>query len=158
ILEESLANWVAFRLFRGREARLVQRLIQGQPAEYWGYLAVGEGILAPGLEEELRMWFYRWRRLWFSPWDWEEWWEAWREMQQRLVRQGYSFLFGEGYAFMPLLLFPPLGLFPAWNPEEAARFNFQQWRKAKRWQEFRDPEGVRIYAGFAEALLLRAVE
>ncbi|WP_318774433.1 hypothetical protein [Thermus sp.] len=159
ILEESLANWVAFRLFQGREARLVQRLIQGQPAEYWGYLAVGEGILAPELGDG-DGWIHHWERrlrMW-DPWEWKEAWYAWREWWLGLLREGYRFLPEGGYAFMLFPLFPLLGLPPAWNPEEGARFNFRQWRKAKRQQAFRDPEVVRIYAGFAEALLLRAVE
>lgn len=37
IVEESLANWIAFSCFKGLEARWVQKLIQGQPAEYQGY-------------------------------------------------------------------------------------------------------------------------
>ncbi|MCS6869300.1 hypothetical protein, partial [Thermus sp.] len=155
ILEESLANWVAFRLFRGREARLVQRLIQGQPAEYWGYLAVGRGILATGLEDELWDWFYPWRHLWrFSPWEWEEWWEAWWEMQRRFLKRGSFF----GGHFPSLLPFPPFGLPIRWSHEEITHFNLQRWQDAKRRQTFRDPQAARGYASFAEELLLWAVE
>ena len=37
IIEESLANAIAYRCFKGKEALWVQRLIQDQPAEYLGY-------------------------------------------------------------------------------------------------------------------------
>lgn len=42
IVEESLANWLSYQRFSGKEARWVQRLIQDEPAEYQGYLAVGQ--------------------------------------------------------------------------------------------------------------------
>lgn len=40
VIEESLANFIAFSQFSGIEARYVQRLITTQPAEYQGYLLV----------------------------------------------------------------------------------------------------------------------
>lgn len=40
VIEESLANFIAFLQFSGIEARYVQRLITTQPAEYQGYLLV----------------------------------------------------------------------------------------------------------------------
>lgn len=40
VIEESLANWIAFSQFNKLEARYVQRLISTQPAEYQGYLTV----------------------------------------------------------------------------------------------------------------------
>lgn len=46
IVEESLANWVAYHRFRGLEARWVQRLIAEQPAEYQGYAHLGEAVRA----------------------------------------------------------------------------------------------------------------
>jgi hypothetical protein len=39
-VEESLANAIAYRCFKGKEALWVQRLIQDQPAEYLGYASV----------------------------------------------------------------------------------------------------------------------
>jgi len=42
IVEESLANAIAYRCFKGKEARWVQKLIQTQPAEYLGYFVVNE--------------------------------------------------------------------------------------------------------------------
>lgn len=40
VIEESLANWIAFSQFNKTEARYVQRFIANQPAEYQGYLTV----------------------------------------------------------------------------------------------------------------------
>ncbi len=46
IVEESLANAIAYRCFKGKEARWVERLIQTQPAEYLGYAAVNQVLVA----------------------------------------------------------------------------------------------------------------
>ena len=46
IVEESLANAIAYRCFNGKEARWVERLIQTQPAEYLGYAAVNQILVA----------------------------------------------------------------------------------------------------------------
>ncbi|BDG17691.1 hypothetical protein TbrSNM41_24250 (plasmid) [Thermus brockianus] len=151
IIEESLANWVAYRRFRGQEARWVQRLIQGQPAEYQGYLAVEEGFVFLGDRETLEEWAWHMRRLWHrAPWDWEEWWYAWRHLWHELWERGYGFL---DRGFPPLLPGLPLPM-----QEEAGASNFRLWREAKRQEWFKEPDVVRAYAGFAEELLLRAVD
>jgi len=46
IVEESLANAIAYRCFTGKEARLVQRIMREQPAEYLPYLAVSKILVA----------------------------------------------------------------------------------------------------------------
>ncbi|MCL6535866.1 MAG: hypothetical protein K6U77_07310 [Armatimonadetes bacterium] len=46
IVEESLANAIAYRCFKGKEARLVQRIMREQPAEYLPYLAVSKILVA----------------------------------------------------------------------------------------------------------------
>jgi hypothetical protein len=46
IVEESLANAIAYRCFAGKEARQVQRIMREQPAEYLPYLAVGRLLVA----------------------------------------------------------------------------------------------------------------
>jgi len=86
IVEESLANAIAYRCFNGKEARWVQRLIQTQPAEYLGYFAVYQVLVgAPEIfvrfihypEELLHIWLdwlrwlrYRWLRdMDISPFD-----------------------------------------------------------------------------------------
>jgi len=80
IVEESLANAIAYRCFSGKEARWVERLIQTQPAEYLGYAAVNEVIVyAPEYIWRYRDWIrhypeellWFWRRIWF------DWWEFW---------------------------------------------------------------------------------
>lgn len=43
-VEESLANWIALRHFKDTEAAFVHRLIQQQPAEYRGCIAVEEHL------------------------------------------------------------------------------------------------------------------
>ena len=45
IVEESLANAIAYRCFNGQEAIWVQRLIQTQPAEYLGYVAANQVLV-----------------------------------------------------------------------------------------------------------------
>ena len=56
IVEESLANAIAYRCFKGKEALWVQRLIQDQPAEYLGYaLACHFAVIWLNLES-LRDW------------------------------------------------------------------------------------------------------
>ncbi|APD10415.1 MULTISPECIES: hypothetical protein [Thermus] len=164
IIEESLANWIAYSRFRGREARWVQRLIQGQPPEYWGYLAVEEGIVDPGdrewwewLEERALRWQYLWRR---PDRDWDEWWYFWRRLWNELGEWGYAF---PARGRPPFLLVPGLlPLKPGVRVVEIksafVEYNLLRWKKAKQLGEFHDSNMVRIYAGFAEELLLRAVE
>lgn len=54
IIEESSANWIAYNRFKGSEARLVQKLISTQPAEYQGYAWLSEVFSLP---------FYLWWEL-----------------------------------------------------------------------------------------------
>lgn len=133
VVEEGLANWVTFHRFRGKEARLVQRLIQGQPAEYQTYLAVEEVLF--GMPEG---WWHR--ILQYPPhWVLEEWWDWLRWAQRR----------GIPVPFFPFS-FPPL------EKNSLGAANYQLWREAKRREAFRDPEVREAWARFAEALLLRA--
>ncbi|GAA5335991.1 hypothetical protein YIM730264_20140 [Thermus hydrothermalis] len=137
IVEESLANWVAYRRFQGQEARWVQRLIQGEPAEYQGYLAVEEGFVFLGDRKTLAKWDWYTRHLW-------------RHLWYKLWERGYGFLDRGLPPLLPGLPLPMQG--------EAGAYNFRLWREAKRQKWFRDPDVVRTYAGFAEELLLRAVD
>jgi|GEM_PF-595827 len=63
-VEESLANAIAYRCFKGKEALWVQRLIQDQPAEYLGYAAACHFPVIWLNWEFLRDWrkFYRYWR------------------------------------------------------------------------------------------------
>ncbi|WP_347240208.1 hypothetical protein [Thermus sp.] len=71
VVEESLANLVAFRRFRGREAARVARLIRDQPPEYRGYAA------AAAFPETFPL---------FPREVWEEWWWRYRRFPWRLRR------------------------------------------------------------------------
>ncbi len=83
-IEESLANWIAYSKFKGSEARLIQRLISTQPAEYQGYAWLSDVVgliplIAP-LHPYWREWmewldFIRWhlRRGFPLPFPWGVW-------------------------------------------------------------------------------------
>jgi hypothetical protein len=58
-VEESLANAIAYRCFKGKEALWVQRLIQDQPAEYLGYASACHFAVIWLNLESLRYWDYR---------------------------------------------------------------------------------------------------
>jgi hypothetical protein len=65
-VEESLANAIAYRCFKGKEALWVQRLIQDQPAEYLGYASACHFAVIWLNLESLRYWGYRLSWFW---WD-----------------------------------------------------------------------------------------
>jgi hypothetical protein len=65
IVEESLANAIAYRCFKGKEALWVQRLIQDQPAEYLGYASACHFAVIWLNLESLRYWDYRHGWLWW---------------------------------------------------------------------------------------------
>ncbi|RIH81370.1 hypothetical protein Mlute_02821 [Meiothermus luteus] len=147
IVEESLANWIAFRRFSGKEARLVQRLIAGQPPEYQGYLAVEEVPWGFGGEDWERLW-EEWRWHWYRalrelPSHWRLHWEEWLFHLRHLARRGFPF---------PYLLF---GVHPEGEP--VARLNLKLWKEAKE-GGFSQTEQVRLWALFARTLLLRTVD
>jgi hypothetical protein len=64
-VEESLANAIAYRCFKGKEALWVQRLIQDQPAEYLGYASACHFAVIWLNLESLRYWSYRLGWLWW---------------------------------------------------------------------------------------------
>ena len=65
IVEESLANAIAYRCFKGKEALWVQRLIQDQPAEYLGYASACHFAVIWLNWESPRYWDYERGRLWY---------------------------------------------------------------------------------------------
>jgi len=65
IVEESLANAIAYRCFKGKEALWVQRLIQDQPAEYLGYASACHFAVIWLNLESLRDWGYRLSWFWW---------------------------------------------------------------------------------------------
>lgn len=58
VVEESLANWIAYRSFHGLEAVQVQRLMQEQPLEYRGYAVLEDPDFARDLSKAVGC---RWR-------------------------------------------------------------------------------------------------
>jgi hypothetical protein len=64
-VEESLANAIAYRCFKGKEALWVQRLIQDQPAEYLGYASACHFAVIWLNLESLRYWNYKRVLLWW---------------------------------------------------------------------------------------------
>ena len=91
LVEESLANGIAYRRFRGREALHVQRLIRHQPLEYQGYVALEDWDLAWELLAQLEP--LPWIR--DEAWDW--WWYG--------VRRGFV---------PPIRPLPAGDPFPSW--------------------------------------------
>jgi len=71
IVEESLANAIAYRCFNRKEKRWVERLIQTQPAEYLGYVAANQVLVdAP----EIFVSFIRYPKNLLHIWlDWLRW-------------------------------------------------------------------------------------
>lgn len=66
-IEESLANWIAYSKFEGSEARLVQRLISAQPAEYQGYAWLSDVSDVVGLIPlSFHPYSEEWRWYWFN--------------------------------------------------------------------------------------------
>ncbi len=62
VVEESLANLVAWRRFRGQEAAWVARLIQDQPPEYRGYAAAAalpHPLFWPEIDHLWKEWWWR---------------------------------------------------------------------------------------------------
>jgi len=72
IVEESLANAIAYRCFNGKEARWVERLIQTQPAEYLGYFAVNQ-VLVGAPEIFVRFIHYPEELFWDTWFRWFRW-------------------------------------------------------------------------------------
>ena len=79
IIEESLANWIAFKCFSGTgEAIFIQKLIQQQPLEYQGYTHIADAFIRFA---RTFWWLNRWRR-----WYWWELIEMIEEMIERIKR------------------------------------------------------------------------
>ncbi len=71
IIEESLANWIAFKCFSGTgEAIFIQKLIQQQPLEYQGYTHIADAFIRltrwPRRHEWIWIEWYFWR--WYLKW------------------------------------------------------------------------------------------
>jgi len=167
-IEESAANYIAYRRFEGMEALLVQRLIASQPAEYLGYMAftqaplmalpaAGPGSWSREEEQHYRRETYQFYQEWSA--EWHRWpMERWREAIKRRLHEWHR----RGGWHLTLL--------ESWIHEfgrivRAARAaevdlgpaNMRLWRWYKAQGAPRDPEYVRPLEAFALYLLLEGV-
>jgi hypothetical protein len=152
IVEESLANAVAFRCFRGREALWVQRLIQDQPAEYLGYAAASKLWVGPVFLMRRGIfldWYYRsLRRLvWYWRRETEDVLEALErgEWHPRVAR-----------TLEVLRLLPTPLTHPKWH-ESIDFVNITEWRNFKQSMALPRPWERKIWKDFAKHLLIEGV-
>jgi hypothetical protein len=152
IVEESLANAVAFRCFRGREALWVQRLIQDQPAEYLGYAAASKLWVGPVFLMRRGIfldWYYRsLRRLvWYWRRETEDVLEALErgEWHPRVAR-----------TLEVLRLLPTPLTHPKWH-ESIDFLNIKEWRNFKQSMALPRPWERKIWKDFAKHLLIEGV-
>jgi hypothetical protein len=153
IVEESLANAVAFRCFRGREALWVQRLIQDQPAEYLGYAAASKLWVGPVFLMRRGIfldWYYRSLRelVWY-------WWRETEDVLEALER-------GEWHPRVARTLIEVLRLLPMpltqpkWH-ESIDFVNITEWRNFKQSMALPRPWERKIWKDFAKHLLIEGV-
>jgi hypothetical protein len=153
IVEESLANAVAFRCFRGREALWVQRLIQDQPAEYLGYAAASKLWVGPVFLMRRGIfldWYYRSLRelVWY-------WWRETEDVLEALER-------GEWHPRVARTLIEVLRLLPTpltqpkWH-ESIDFVNITEWRNFKQSMALPRPWEPKIWKDFANYLLIEGV-
>jgi len=110
-IEESLANWIAYSKFKGSEARLIQRLISTQPAEYQGYAWLSDVVGLIPLIAPLHPY-------------WREWME-WLDFIRWHLRRGLPLPFPLAAAAM----FPEKSVMQVWV--ECKRLNLypQEWQE-----------------------------
>jgi len=151
IVEESLANAVAFRCFRGREALWVQRLIQDQPAEYLGYAAASKLWVGPVFLMRREIFLDRYyRSLRELVWYW------WREIEDVLeaLERG-EWLPRVARTLIDRLLPTPLTQ-PKWH-ESVDFLNITEWRNFKQSMALPRPWERKIWKDFAKHLLIEGV-
>lgn len=83
-VEESLANAIAHRCFKSKEALWVQRLIQNQPAEYLGYAAAGQRLVVD--EDVYQSVRYLIHELGYFDWDDRGIRKFWRDVSYLIMR------------------------------------------------------------------------
>ena len=186
-IEESTANYIAYRRFQGMEALLVQRLIASQPAEYLGYMAFTQAPLTAPPTAKPGSWdidderHYRWHAYQFYqawPAEWNRSLREWRERLHEWHRSGWwrpkDFVrwIYEVYRMDPDEFWchvrhgripPPPFMFWGWSgiPQggkiDFGPANMRLWRQYKAQGAPRAPEYVRPLEAFALYLLLEGV-
>jgi hypothetical protein len=151
IVEESLANAIAYRCFSGTEARWVQRLIQDQPAEYRGYAAAGQLLVSLLDVKFLRDWF----REWLHEYDWY-WWS--RRIEYALDRLERGAWHPEvARTLTEVLRNLPMPLTQIRSHERIDSQNITEWRRFKRRIARAEPWIHQAWKDFANYLLIEGV-
>jgi hypothetical protein len=150
IVEESLANAIAYRCFSGTEARWVQRLIQDQPAEYRGYAAAGQLLVSLLDVKFLRDWF----REWLHEYDWY-WWRRIEYALDRLERGAWHPEVAR--TMTEVLRNLPMPLTQIRSHERIDSQNITEWRRFKRRIARAEPWIHQAWKDFAKHLLIEGV-
>ena len=150
IVEESLANAIAYRCFSGTEARWVQRLIQDQPAEYRGYAAAGQLLVSLLDVKFLRDWF----REWLHEYDWY-WWRRIKYALDRLERGAWHPEVAR--TLTEVLWNLPMPLTQIRSHERIDSQNITEWRRFKRRIARAEPWIHQAWKDFANYLLIEGV-
>ncbi len=136
VVEESLANLVAFNQFKGMEAARVSRLIQDQPPDYRGYAATSLKPFFlmeeyPRFFEFMEEYLYLFQKFikYYKYYPHIPW--SWPDFMHWFWRHGILFHFGQ--------------------------WNLLAWRETKRRGDWRHPEVRRAWRAFARFLLEEAV-
>jgi hypothetical protein len=149
-VEESLANAIAYRCFKGKETLWVQRLIQDQPAEYRGYAAAGQLLVSLLDVRFLRDWF----REWFHEYDWY-WWRRIENALDRLERGAWH---PEVVRTLTEVLWNlPMPLTQIRSHERIDSQNITEWRRFKRRIARAEPWIHQAWKDFANYLLIEGV-
>ena len=157
IVEESLANAVAFRCFRGREALWVQRLIQDQPAEYRGYAAANQilvSLLSVEFLKFVRDWYYEWY------YEYDLFWgrrigHAIEDALRRLERGEWRP--ESARAFIEFLSPLPASLTPTRGNGRIDSQNITKWKTSKRKGALSEPWEAKAWKDFANYLLIEGI-
>jgi hypothetical protein len=145
-VEESLANAIAYRCFKGKEALWVQRLIQDQPAEYRGYAAAGQ-LLVSLLD-------VKFLREWLHEYDWY-WWHRIEYALDRLERGAWHPEVAR--TLTEVLWNLPMPLTQIRSHERIDSQNITEWRRFKRRIARAEPWIHQAWKDFANYLLIEGV-
>jgi hypothetical protein len=150
-VEESLANAIAYRCFKGKETLWVQRLIQDQPAEYRGYAATNQ-LSVPWLTVE----FLKFVRDWYYEYDW-----LLRPrihaIENALRRLESGEWHPETVRELVEFLNPLAPLAPTKGNGRIDSRNITKWKAFKRKGALPEPSEAKAWKGFAKYLLIEGV-
>jgi hypothetical protein len=156
-VEESLANAIAYRCFKGKEARWVQRLIQDQPAEYRGYAAANQilvSLLSVEFLKFVRDWYYEWY------YEYDLFWgrrigHAIEDALRRLERGEWRP--ESARAFIEFLSPLPASLTPTRGNGRIDSQNITKWKTSKRKGALSEPWEAKAWKDFANYLLIEGI-